>query len=73
MKIKFFGEDYPEGLECDLPAVPRVGEDVAIMSPAGTVERKVLRVEWNILQHGGFVCVLVFLAPPKSTPSITVL
>lgn len=46
MKIKLIGEDFPDGLDVDWPAVPGTGDFVSVRYRGGTSKWRVHAVEY---------------------------
>lgn len=47
MKIILIGEDFPDGLQVDWPAVPGTGDTVSLRWRGGTTTQKVTAVHYE--------------------------
>lgn len=52
MKVQVFSEEFPDGLECDWPAIPREGEIVTFHHRGGGSSLRVEQVRWHVETDG---------------------
>lgn len=61
MKVRVFSEDYPDTVEFDWPAVPRVGDIVSFNHRGGRTNQSVAQIFWVFDANGEPVEVEVHL------------